>query len=174
MPTLHSSREKHASEFARSDRRQCTIKEDPNMAAFPGSGTCQDCGYVQLPAGFKISQRVVLPSLLIEVRREKPARFVWQQWIYTNGFLAQKMIFDDSVGEGEVLPCLLVDFLSILRTAPIDGRPVLYGGWRVSMPAIGILPTPCIHVFSSAKQTAKQRDPLSGSLVFVHRHGRLS
>jgi hypothetical protein len=37
MPALHGSRKKHAPEFARGDRRQRAVKEDPNVAALPGT-----------------------------------------------------------------------------------------------------------------------------------------
>ncbi len=41
MPTLHGPRKRHASKFARRDRGQRTVKEDPSVAAFPGTGTFQ-------------------------------------------------------------------------------------------------------------------------------------
>ena len=133
MPALHGSRENHASQFARGDRRQRTIKEDPNVAALPGTRTLQGSGHVQLLAGLKKSQGVILPRLLVEVCREKPARFVGQEGIHANGFLAQEVVLDDGVGQREELPCLLVDFLPILRTASVDGLPVLYGRRHISV-----------------------------------------
>jgi hypothetical protein len=39
--------------------------------------------------------------------------------------------------------------------------------------AISILPSPRIDILSSAKQASKQRDPLSGALLLVHRRRRL-
>ena len=126
MPALHGSREEHASEFARGNRRKRTFKEDPNVAALPGTRTFQGSGHVQLLACLKESQGVILPRFLVEVRREKPARFVRQERVHANGLLAQEMILDDGVGQREELPRLLVDLLPILRAAFVDGFPILY------------------------------------------------
>jgi hypothetical protein len=41
------------------------------------------------------------------------------------------------------------------------------------VPAISILPSPRVDIFSSAKQASKQRDPLSGALLLVHWRRRL-
>jgi hypothetical protein len=41
------------------------------------------------------------------------------------------------------------------------------------VPAISILPSPSVEVFSPAKHASKQRDPLSGALLLVHRWRRL-
>src|ERR1035437_10027897 len=41
MPALHGARKQHASEFARGNRRQRTLKEDPNVAAFSRTRTFQ-------------------------------------------------------------------------------------------------------------------------------------
>jgi hypothetical protein len=38
--------------------------------------------------------------------------------------------------------------------------------------AVIILPSPCVDIFSPAKQASKQRDPLSGTLLLVHRWRR--
>src|SRR5437870_10025339 len=65
MPTLHSSREQQASKFARCDRRQRALKEDPNVAALPGTRTFQGSRHVQLLASLKQSQGVILPRLLV-------------------------------------------------------------------------------------------------------------
>jgi hypothetical protein len=83
------------------------------------------------------------------------------------------MILDDGVGEGKELPGLLVDFLSIFRAAFVDGLSVLYDHRHISVAAISILPSPRVDIFSSAKQASKQRDPLSGALLLVHRWRRL-
>src|SRR6266481_5604609 len=107
--------------FARGTRSQRTIKEDPNVAALPGTRTLQGSGHTQLLAGLKECLGVILPSLLVKVRREKPARFVGQEWIHANGFLAQEVALDHGIGHREELPCLLIDLLSILRAALIDG-----------------------------------------------------
>jgi hypothetical protein len=39
--------------------------------------------------------------------------------------------------------------------------------------AVIVLPSPCVDIFSPAKQASKQRDPLSGALFLVHRWRRL-
>jgi hypothetical protein len=83
------------------------------------------------------------------------------------------MVLDDGVGQRKELPGLLVDLLSILRSAFVDGLPVLYDRWHISVPAISILPSPSVDIFSPAKQASKQSDPLSGALLFVYRRRRL-
>jgi hypothetical protein len=127
MSALHGSRENDASQFARANRWQRTIKEDPNVAALPGTRTLQGSGHAQLLAGLKESLGVILPRLLVEVRRKKPTRFVRKEGIHANSFLAQEVAPDDGVAHGEELPRLLIDLLSILRAALIDGLPILYG-----------------------------------------------
>ena len=72
------------------------------------------------------------------------------------------------------LSCLLVDFLPLLWAASVDGFPVLYDHRHVAVPAIIVLPSPCVDVFSSAKQASKQSDPLSGAVLLVHRSRRLN
>jgi hypothetical protein len=52
-----------------------------------------------------------------------------------------------------------------------DNKCIHLGG--VSVPAISILPSPSVDIFSPAKQASKQSDPLSGALLFVHRRRRL-
>src|SRR5580692_3459216 len=125
MPALHGSRKQHASEFARGDRRQRTLKEDPNVAAFSRTRTFQGRGPVQLPARLQECQGVIFPRRSVKVCREKPARFIWQESVYADGFLAHEMVLDDGVGQRKEPPGLLVDFLSILRAAFVDGLPVL-------------------------------------------------
>src|SRR6266481_3894411 len=168
MPALHGSRENHASQFARGTRSQRTIKEDPNVAALAGTRTLQSSGHTQLLAGLKESLGVILPSLLVEVCREKPARFVEQEGVPANGFVTQEVVLDDRVGHREELPCLLVDFLPLLRAAFVDSLPVLYGRRHISRPAVVILPSTCVDIFSPAKQASKQRDSFSRALLLIH------
>src|SRR5579862_6342293 len=101
MPTLHGPRKQHASKFARRGRRQCMLKEDPNVAAFPGTGTFQSSRDLQLLAGLQERQGVVLPRGLVEIRSEKPARFVGQEWVNANGLFAQEVLLNDGVGQRE-------------------------------------------------------------------------
>src|SRR5579863_6589209 len=105
MPALHGSRKQHASEFARGDRRQRTLKEDPNVAAFSRTRTFQGRGHVPLPARLQESQGVI--RRLVRVCREKPARFIWQESVYADGFFAQEVILDDGVGQRKELLGLL-------------------------------------------------------------------
>src|SRR5271157_3872625 len=140
---------------------------------FPERERSKAVWHTQLLAGLKKSLSVILPRLLVEVCREKPARFVRQEGIYANGFLAQEVVLDDGVGHREELPCLLVDFLPLLRAAFVNGLPVLYGRRHISRPAVVILPSPCVDIFSPAKQASKQRDSFSGTLLLVHRWRRL-
>jgi len=143
------------------------------VAAFSRTRTFQGRGRVQLPARLQESQGVILPRRLVAVCREKPARFIWQESVHADGLLAQEVVLDDGVGQRKELPGLLVDFLSILRAAFVDGLPVLYDRRHISVPAISILPSPSVDIFSPAKQASKQRDPLSGALLLVHRWRRL-
>src|SRR5690348_15978497 len=117
MPALHGSREQDTSELARGDRRKRTLKEDPNVAAFSRTTTFQGGWHVQFLARLQESQGVILPSRLVKVRRKKPAGFIRQESVHADGFLAQQMILDDGVSDGNELPGLLVDFLSIFRAA---------------------------------------------------------
>jgi len=78
MPMLHGSHKQEASEFARGDRRQRALKEDPNVAALPERERSKAAAR-STPANLKESQGVILPRFLVEVCREEPARFVWQQ-----------------------------------------------------------------------------------------------
>src|ERR1035437_6500205 len=127
MPALHGSREDQASQLARGHRWQRVIEENPNVTTLPGTGTLQDSGHTQLIAGLEKSLGVILPSFLVEVRREKPARFVGQEGIHANGFLTQEVVPDDSVAHWEECPRLLIDLLAILRAALVDRLPILYG-----------------------------------------------
>jgi hypothetical protein len=61
------------------------------------------------------------------------------------------MVFDDGVGHWEELPCLLGDLLAILRAAFVDGLPVLHVRWHIAMPAVIVLPSARVNVFSPAK-----------------------
>src|SRR5439155_25627743 len=70
MPAFHGSRENRASQFPRGNPWQSTIKEDPNMAALPGTRTLQGSGHIPLLAGLEKSLGVILPSLLVEVCRK--------------------------------------------------------------------------------------------------------
>jgi hypothetical protein len=54
-----------------------------------------------------------------------------------------------------------------------NGLPILYDRRHISVPAISIFPSPTIDIFSPAEQASKQRDPLSGALLLVHRWRRL-
>ena len=142
------------------------------MAALPGTRTLQSSGHVQLLAGLKESQGVILPSHFVEVCREEPARFIWQERVHADSFLAQEVVLDDGVGQRDELLCLPVDFLPLLRAASVDSLPVLYNHRHISVSAIIILPSPCVDIFSPAKQASKERDSLSGSLCLVHRRRR--
>ncbi len=83
-------------------------------------------------------------------------------------FPCPEVVLNDGVGHREELPGLLVDFLSLLRAASVDGLPVLYGRGRVSVPAISTLPSPCVDILSPTKQASKKRDSLSGVLLLIH------
>jgi hypothetical protein len=109
------------------------------------------------------------PSLPVEVYREKPARLVGQERIHADGLLAQEVVLDDGVSHGEEPSCLLVDFLPLLGTASVDSLPILHGCRRISRPAVVLLPSPCVDIFSTAKEASKQRDSLSGTLILVRR-----
>ena len=136
-------------------RRQRTVKEDPNMTALPGTRTLQSSGHVELVAGLQKSEGIILPRLLVEVRREEPARFVRQQGVHADGLLAQEVVLDGGVGQRDELSCLLIDFLPLLRAASVDRFPVLHSHRHVTMSAIGILPSPRVDIFSPAKQVSK-------------------
>jgi hypothetical protein len=41
------------------------------------------------------------------------------------------------------------------------------------VPAVIVVPSPCVDIFSPAKQGSKEPYPLSGTLLFVHRWRRL-
>ncbi len=43
---------------------------------------------------------------------------------------------------------------------------------HVSVPALVVLPSPCVDIFSTAKQASKQRDFLSGPFLSIHRWRR--
>jgi hypothetical protein len=83
------------------------------------------------------------------------------------------MALDDGIGHWEELPCLLRDFLAILRAAFVDGLPILYVRRHISVPTIIVLPSPCVDIFSPAEQASKQRDSLSGPLLLIHGWCRL-
>jgi hypothetical protein len=83
------------------------------------------------------------------------------------------MALDDGIGHWEELPCLLRDFLTILRAAFFDGLPILYVRRHISVPTIIVLPSPCVDIFSPAEQASKQRDSLSGALLLIHGWCRL-
>jgi hypothetical protein len=110
---------------------------------------------------------VILPSLLVEVCGEKPARFVWQQRIYADGLLTQEMLLNDGFRDREELPRLLGNLLPILGAALVDGLPVLYVRRRVAVPAVIVFPSPGVDILSPAKKAAKQRNSPSGSLFFI-------
>ena len=80
---------------------------------------------------------------------------------------------DDNPESAEKPPRPLVDLLSLLRATPVDRSPVLYGDWHISLPAVGILPSSGVDIFSAPKQASKHGDPLPGSLLLVHRSRRL-
>src|ERR1035441_7531121 len=138
MPALHGARKQHASEFARGNRRQRTLKEDPNVAAFSRTRTFQGRGHVQLPARLQESQGVILPRRLVKVCREKPARFIWQESVYADGFLAQEVVLDDGVGQRKELPGLLVDFLSFLRSSSDLRNQHVSSGRRAYTPMVSL------------------------------------
>ena len=56
-------------------------------------------------------------------------------------------------------------FSSILRPAFVDGLPVLYDRRHISVPAISILPSPRVDIFSPSEEASKKRDSLSGPLL---------
>ena len=67
MFAFHGSIENHASQFASGGRRNCRIKEGPNVAALPGTGTFQGSWHAQFLARLKEGLGVLPPGLLIEV-----------------------------------------------------------------------------------------------------------
>jgi hypothetical protein len=91
MSAFHSARENQASQLACGDRRQRTLKENPDVTALPGSRTLKGGMYIQFPTGFQKSLGIILPGLLVEVCREKPARFVEQEGVDADGFLAKEV-----------------------------------------------------------------------------------
>jgi hypothetical protein len=100
-------------------------------------------GHFQLRAGLQKCQSVILPSLLlIEVGREKPACFVREERVHTDGLPAQEMLLDDGVGHREELPCFLSDLLALLGPAFVDRFPVLYVGRHITVSPILAFPTP--------------------------------
>jgi hypothetical protein len=117
------------------------------MAALPGTGALQCSGHDQLLAGLEESERVILSGLLVEVSRKEPTGFVWQEWINANGFLAQKVIFDDRVSQWEESSCLSVDSLPLFRTASVDRFPIFHGCRRVPRPFA--IPLPALAYTSS-------------------------
>src|SRR6516164_8676 len=125
MAAFHSPGENHATEFARGHSWERPLEENPNVAALPGARPFECCRHIHFPADLKKSERIVFPGFLVEVSCQKPARFVGQQWINAHGLAAQKMIFDHGIRQREEFPCLLIYFLTILRSATVNGLPVL-------------------------------------------------
>src|SRR6266567_4619945 len=99
---------------------------------FPERERSKTAGTLNCRQVSKESLGVILPSLLVEICREKPARFVGQEGVQAHGFLAQEVVLDDGVGNRQELPCLLVDFLPLLRAALVDSPPVLYSRRHIS------------------------------------------
>jgi len=87
------------------------------------------------------------PTSLVEVCRQKPARFVGSSaYTPTVSFPRRWLSMTASVNGG--LPCLLADLLPILRTAFVDSLPVLQGRRHISVPAVIVVPSPCVDIFS--------------------------
>jgi hypothetical protein len=151
MPPLHCSGQEQASQFTSGDRRQRAVEENPNVAALSGTRAFQCGRHIQFLTNLQESQSVILPGLLVEICREKPAGLVRQERIHADGLIAQEMVLDDGVGHREELACLLGDLLSILRAASADGLPVLHVCGHISVPAILVFPSACVDIFSPAK-----------------------
>ena len=64
-------------------------------------------------------------------------------------------------------------FFRSSRATFVDGLPVLYNRGHISVPAIIVLPSPCVDLFSPTKQASKQRDSLFRTFRLVHRWCRL-
>jgi len=141
--------------------RQHTVKEDPNVAAFPGTGTFQGSGYLQLTAGLQKSQGVILPRGLVEVCCEKPACFVGQEWVDADGLLAQEVLSMTASVSGRNFRVFCATFFRSSGTALVDRLPVFYIRRHISMPP-SPFPSPCVDIVSTAKKASKQRDSLSG------------
>jgi hypothetical protein len=77
------------------------------------------------------------------------------------------MLLDDGIGHWEKLPCFLGGFLAVLGPAFVDRFPIVYVGRYIPVSAVLVLPLPCIHIISSAKQAWKLCDPLFGALRFI-------
>lgn len=63
---------------------------------------------MHLAASLKKSPRVILPCLLIEIRRQQPTGLIGQQWIDTDRAFTEQVMAGDFVGEWEILATALI------------------------------------------------------------------
>ncbi|HEY1203520.1 MAG: hypothetical protein ABSH46_03230 [Bryobacteraceae bacterium] len=144
------------------------------MTAVSGSRSLQSGLDIPIQAGGEKRCGVLLPSLLVEIRRKEPTRFIEQQRVHSNGNLAREVRSNHVVGEREELPSVSVDSLPVLLLRRIVCLPVPFRLGAVPISAVRAFPADCVHIFATAKELSKQLDLLIGRQCrSVLGHGRL-
>jgi len=109
-------------------------------------------------AGRKKRQRIFLPGLLVEVRRQEPTGFVEEERINSDRLLAGQMLPDNFVSYRVESSGLSIYLLALFRAAGKHCLPILLAGRTIGPSTVLHAPSLRIDVLSPAEQRSKQRN----------------
>jgi len=158
MTPGHRLGEEEAAHLPSGGRGHWGVEEEPRVRAVAGARSFDGHGHAEVFAGLAKRRNVVGPRVLVEVRREKPARLVGQERIHAHDVLPPQM--------RDHHPALDRDE-GLLRTGPASdarlladaGAPLVGADGRVALGSgLPVDPELGEDVFATAKEPAKERD----------------
>jgi len=133
------------------------VEEHPNVSAFAGSRAFSVSENIELPTGIQERADVRLPSRFVKGDYEEPTGTICQYRIDTYRMLPDQMIVNHLVGNWQKLAILTLAAFYLWLAAQ-DFVPFIAAGWRVTCPALLIVPANRVNVFAPAEKTPKEPD----------------
>ena len=140
------------------DRRNRGGEEEPRVRTVAGARSLDGHGHAEVFAGLAEGRDVARPRVLVEVRREEPARLVGQERIHAHDVLPPQVGDHHAVFDTHER-LVLAGTASDARLLADAEAPLVGADGRVALdPRLAVDPELGEDVFATAEERSKQRD----------------
>jgi hypothetical protein len=157
-PSFHRLSQQSATKLSGIGGEYRTVEEEPDVRAISRPRTFDSGRNPKPPTHCGKSCGVCHPSLLVEIQRKKPTRFVRQERVDTDCLFPGEVVANRIIGQWLKHSRLPRNFLSFFGPCRMDRTPIDDTGGRIAGMAVPSFPTNGVNVFPAAKQAPKESD----------------